>query len=277
MKKITYSVLGLHLVMASSTVLAAENSKQNNHEIYSQIKVMEHSVNESSVSQYLSPEVVEESQQMLNKARGQARIGNYITAHQIVSGVGQTIYRMNKTETSISGYSSKEVWIREMISVIESLMPAANEIAIEKGRGQNLLSSNQGMYLDGLDAFLSGDMQTAEILIKGAYTGLQNVVSDLRSGDRLVIELPEENTAEAWQDADRRYSDWLFTSQKLIELSQIAPQEAEKARQMLNDAGSRYGVARELANSQKWGEAVTSLDDAFLIMQDSWRVLGIEI
>jgi hypothetical protein len=277
MKTVVNGLLGLVISLGITGIAVAENNLSETHEVYAQIRAMEHSVSHSSVSQHLSAEVLEESQDKLARARMQAKIGNYITAHQLVSTVGQHIYTMNNTNIPVSGYSSREMWIQEMIQSINSIMPVADQIAAEKNRGQDMLSVNQALYRDGLAALKAGDTNSAEILIKGAYKGLQQVVSNLRSGDQLTVALPAENTPEAWQDAARRYNDWLYTSEKLVEMSQINTMEADEIREMLDAAGSRYGKALALADSHEWGQAVATLDDAFLIMENSWRVLGIEI
>ena len=177
-----------------------------------QIRAMEGSVKQSSVTHLYTAEQRQTKLDLLAQARREADRGNFNGALERVEQVGQMLYPVGSGDgTALEGKKLRE-WLESVSEVTAALLPPAYGIVEEKGGGTTKLDRIAQRHEAGVRAWEAGDIDLAEEVIVGAYRDLQTEVAALRSGDLLTIELPSNDTREAWLEAERRYLDWRFTA-----------------------------------------------------------------
>ena len=241
------------------------------------IAVMEYSLQRSSVTDHLSPERRDANQRVIERARTLADDGNLATAQELIARVGRDIYEMNRSQRTLSGYSAADQWRNQRIETMISIFPSAYEIAREKGSETAPLDRAKWSFMDGVSAHRMGRDPLADRLLEQAYQQLQEAVAGLRSGDLLTVSLPEPASPEGWLDAERRYRDWVYTTEAMIADGRVLEREVEPLGGYLERARAHYLAGREAAEREDWASAQGHVDRAYRVMEASWRHLGVEI
>ena len=264
------------LLSAPGFVLAAELADPVQQDVHEQIHIMERSVTESSVTDLYSDEQRDAKLDLLDRARAKADQGDIDGAIKLVEQAGRMLYPVQSSGSVLEAEKRVE-WLERVESVTGAILPAAYEIAGEKGAGTAKLDEVARRYEAGRAARAGGDIDRAETLLIDAYNILQLEVAGLRSGDRLSVTLPESDTREAWEDAEQSYLDWQFTAEWMDQSA-----AALGAAPDLIATGSRlaeefYQQAKAHAAGQRWGKAVDAVDRAYAVMEEYWRAAGIDI
>ncbi|HEY5790131.1 MAG TPA: hypothetical protein VIX81_05860, partial [Gammaproteobacteria bacterium] len=246
-------------------------------EVRDQIRVMEGAIGNSSVTGLYSEQDRAAKQALLRRATEQAELGNYNTAVDLVDQAGRLLYPMERHVTMPLGGDKLVTWLQEMDKVMASVLPAAFGIAEEKGHDGEPLKLAAAQREQGLAAWQAGDLQRAEALMVDAYNRVQAAVVGYRGGDRLVVELPANGTREAWVEAERRFQDWRFMADWMQQGGAGVDVDPEAIAAGNDRADSIYRQASRLAEQQQWQLAVDAIDQAYLVMEEHWRLAGIDI
>jgi tetratricopeptide (TPR) repeat protein len=178
--------------------------------------------------------------------------------------------------TALQGKKRLE-WLESVSEVTAALLPPAYGIAEEKGGGTTRLDQIAQRHEAGLRAWEAGDIDLAEEVITAAYRDLQTEVAALRSGDLLTIDLPSNDTREAWLEAERRYLDWRFTADWMEQSAAAMGADPEAIATGSRLAQEIYDQAAAHAARGEWAAAVEALDRAYAVMEEYWRLAGIDI
>ena len=271
-------ITALSLALFTSVPAAAEKAaRPGTEEVRDQIRMLENSVTRSSVTHRYSEEERQAKLDLLTRAQAQADQGNINTAMDLVERAGRMLYPMEMTSTAVLDGGKRREWLEQINRVTEAVLPAAYGIAGEKGQGTAALDSIAQQRDEGLAARDAGDVDRAETLIITAYNRLQSEVATLRSGDRLTIELPSSDTREAWEEARRRFQDWRFTADWMEQSAATMGTDPEAIAAGSRIADGIYQEAESHAEQQQWAEAVKAIDRAYAVMEEHWRLAGVDI
>ena len=266
----------LALLCATGPALAAEPTDPLQDDVHDQIRMMERSVTESSVTEIYSDEQRDAKLELLDRARSRADQGDIDGAMELVEQAGRMLYPVQAQGAAPEGRKRAE-WLDRVDKVTGAILPAAYEIAREKGAGTAKLDQVARQYEEGRAARIAGDIDRAEALLVAAYNILQLEVAGLRSGDRLSIALPESDTREAWAEAEQRYLDWRFTADWMEQSAAALGADPDLIATGSQLAEKFYQEAKAHAAEQRWAKAVDAIDRAYAVMEEYWRAAGIDI
>lgn len=264
------------LLFATGSALAAEPADPVQQDVHEQIHIMERSVTGSSVTDLYSDEQRDAKLDLLDRARARADQGDIDGAMELVEQAGRMLYPVQSQGVTVEGETRAE-WLKAVEKVTGAILPAAYEIAGEKGAGTAKLDEVARQYEAGRAARAAGDIDRAETLLIKAYNNLQLEVATLRSGDRLSIALPESDTREAWEEAEQRYRDWRFTADWMEQSAAALGADPDLIATGSQLAEKFYQEAKTHAAGQQWGKAVDAIDRAYAVMEEYWRAAGIDI
>jgi hypothetical protein len=265
------------LLLMTGTPMAEEPTRPSPEEVRDQIRMLESSVTESSVTRLYSAEQREAKLDLLARAEAEADQGDVDAALALVEQAGRMLYPMQMEGANALDGDKRREWLARVSAVIETILPPAYGIAEEKGRGTANLDRVARQRELGLSAWQAGDIERAEALIITAYNRLQSEVAALRSGDLLTIELPLNDTREAWEEAERRYLDWRFTADWMEQSAEAMDADPAAIATGSRLADDIYKEAAAHAQQQRWAAAVKAIDRAYAVMEEHWRLAGIDI
>ena len=265
------------LLLMTGTPMAEEPTRPSPEEVRDQIRMLESSVTESSVTHLYSAEQREAKLDLLARAEAEADQGDVDAALALVEQAGRMLYPMQMEGANALDGDKRREWLARVSAVIETILPPAYGIAEEKGRGTANLDRVARQRELGLSAWQAGDIERAEALIITAYNRLQSEVAALRSGDLLTIELPLNDTREAWEEAERRYLDWRFTADWMEQSAEAMDADPAAIATGSRLADDIYKEAAAHAQQQRWAAAVKAIDRAYAVMEEHWRLAGIDI
>lgn len=246
------------------------------HPLHEQISFYKYSVTQSSVSPTLSEQSKSEKLALLNDARQQVELGNYGNAKGLLKTVAQSLYSMspgqNHSEAHLSSRKASAI-----VEAMESILPQAQRIASEKQTGQEQLDQVMLDHQRAKAALKSNDFATASNLLKSSYRLLKQNVADLRSGDRLMINLPAPDSREGWMDAAHRYIDWRYFNRQLLSELQLRGMNTANIDQANVDADQMYDLASNIALQGDWEQAVATVDQAYRILEKAWLKAGVDV
>ena len=264
------------LLFASGYALSSEQADPGQQDVHEQIHIMERSVTESSVTDLYSEEQRDAKLELLDRARDKADQGDINAAMELVEQAGRMLYPMESSGAMLEGDKRAE-WLERVEKVTGAILPAAYEIAGEKGAGTAKLDEVARQYQAGRAARAGGDIDRAETLLIDAYNVLQLEVAGLRSGDRLSVTLPESDTREAWEEAEQSYLDWKFTAEWMEQSAAALGADPDLIATGSRLAEKFYQEAKAYAAGQRWAKAVDAIDRAYAVMEEYWRAAGIDI
>jgi hypothetical protein len=264
------------LLFATRSASAAEPADPVQQDVHEQIHIMERSVTESSVTDLYSDEQRDAKLDLLDRARARADQGDIDGAMELVDRAGRMLYPMQSSGAAPEGEKRVE-WLEKVEKVMGAILPAAYEIAMEKGAGTAKLDEVARQYEQGRAARADGDIDRAETLLIDAYNILQLEVASLRSGDRLSVTLPESGTREAWEEAEQSYLDWRFTADWMEQSAAALGADPDLIATGSRLAEKFYQEAKAHAAGQRWDKAVVAVDRAYAVMEEYWRAAGIDI
>lgn len=263
---VTILALGLTTSAQGSTGTQTET-------IENQISFIEQSVNSSSVTALHSEEDRARKLRLLQLARGHLEQNQINTAMELVGQTGRLLYPMNP---KITNAEASESWTSDVVEVIGAMLPVAYEIALAKGEDTTALRSVKERFevytlerASGIDLSLSFLIET--------YNELQSEIVLLRSEDYLTIALPTGANSQAWQDAERRYHDWRFTTEWMVSMADSMGVDGNAIYEGNLKAENLYQLASEHADEQSWALALATIDQAYLSMESAWRQAGVDL
>lgn len=270
MNKLFSALLFPGLLLA--TPLAAQASAS--HPLYDQLRFYEYSVTRSSVSPTLSEQRKSEKLELLEDARRHVESGNYRDAEALLQKLAQNLYSMSP-EQDRTRLSIKETLA--ILQAIDSILPQAQRIALEKQAGQEQLERVKQDHQLAKEALKNHDLITAGNLLQSSYRLLKQNVADLRSGDLLRINLPAADSREGWMDAANRYADWRYLNRQLLVEMRQRGLDTNDINQANTDADRLYHQASNIALQGNWEQAVETADQAYRILERAWRKTGMDI
>ena len=264
----TLAVAGMLL---TTPLVTQANSE---HALRDQINYYEYSITQSSVSPSLSEARKTEKLQLLHDARQQVDLGHYRTAAGILSKVAQNLYTLSPKGT---GAGPSQDRIEAIMSAIASILPQAQKIALQKQFDQASLHQVMEDYQRAKAALEANDRTTASQLLESSYRVLKENVATLRSGDRLLIQLPAADSREGWMDAAHRYLDWRYFNRQLLSSMREDGINTSVIDQANLDADQAYDLATNIALQGDWKQAVATVDQAYRILENAWRDVGVDV
>lgn len=262
--------LALSLSINASASLSHEELSQH-HE------VIQRSLHDSSITAMTDPAVQASASAWLTRAQRNLEAGNLKTAHSQLLEAGRLLYPMQPQDRVTLSQPKRRDWLNQVDDAIATLLPVAHDIAAEKGKRSATLGAVKFLQDNGREALASGDLPLAERLLSQAYNGLQQEIVDLRSGDEFVIEQPGAATRAGWEDAERRFADWRFSADWMIQMADAMGTDPQLIRSGNQAADSLYREAQSLAQQANWQEATRMLDSAYRVMEQHWRQAGVDI
>jgi tetratricopeptide (TPR) repeat protein len=272
MGKLKTSLLFSTFVLLSPLAVQANTA----HPLYEQIQFYEYSVTQSSVSPTISEQRKTEKLALLDEARRQVESGNYPQARGLMKEVAQNLYSMSpepKHDQALLTIHKTTAILRAM----DSLLPEAHRIALEKHAGSDQLEQIKQDHQRAKAAIRSHDLVTASALLQSSYQQLKQNLSELRSGDLLIINLPAANSREGWMDAASRYIDWRYLNTQLLQEMRQRGMSTIDIDQAKENADHLYNSASDIALQGNWEQAVETADQAYRILEKAWRDTGIDI
>ena len=264
------------LLIATGSTPAAESTGLSQEEVHDKIRMMERSVTDSSVTDRYSDIEREAKLELLDEAKSRADQGDIDGAMALVERAGRLFYPVEATGVTLEG-EKRIAWLERVDKVIVTILPVAYEIASEKDASTVKLDEVTRQHEEGRAARAAGDIDRAETLLITAYNILQSDVAGLRSGDLLTIALPESDTPEAWEEAERRYLDWRFTADWMEQSAAALDADPDLIATGSRLAEGYYQEAKAHAAGQQWAKAVDAIDRAYAVMEEYWRAAGIDI
>ena len=265
-------------VLAGLMLTAPLAAQANNPDsIENQIKFYEYSITQSSVSPTLSEQRKSEKLGLLDMARNLAALGNERRAEAILNQIAEQLYPV-PTQRSAASQEQLDIERAHAISkAMASILPQAHQIALEKQADQSQLHRLTLDHQVAKSALESNDMSSAHDLLLASYREMKHSVANLRSGDRLFIELPQPDSREGWMDAASRYLDWRYFNRQLLAEMENSNQFFGEIDQANRDADQLYDLASSIALQGDWAQAVDTVDQAFAILEKAWRDIGIDV
>lgn len=239
--------------------------------------VIKRALVDSSVAAIVEPDTHMAATNWINKAQRNLELGNYKTARSQLLEAGRLLYPMTPNSDLVLSESKKRHWLAEIDRVMTTLMPVANEIAERKQADQQQLALAAFLQQNGRDALTAEDLDTANQHFNNAYNILQQQIVSLRSGDELVIEQPDSQSRAGWEDAERRFADWRFFADWMIEQAEAMEADAQLIISGNEAADALYADAQLLAQNANWDDAVKLMDKAYRVLEQNWRKAGVDI
>ena len=265
------ALLGLSLATQASTLRPTPN------EVQDQIRIMETSVSASSVTNRYDDAQRQAKLELLERAKTLAAQGNQTTALDLVEQAGRLLYPMERRDSVTLSDAKRRAWLQEIDQVMATVLPAAFQIAEEKGVVSEDLVTAASLREHGVTKLESGDLEAADNLLVDAYNRMQSSVAGLRSGDNLTVSLVSGDPRLEWAEAQRRYQDWQVTASWMEAIAPTLEADARAIANGRNEADAIYREAVGLAETGQWQAAVETIDRAYLVMEDRWREAGIDI
>ena len=265
------------LLLGASSMLNANTIQPSAEEMKQRVEIMEKAVVDSSVTALYQPEQRQQKLQLIDDARASLRQGNVKTAADQLERAARLLYPMESQDGIPLSSDKRRDWVAQMDQAIQALMPAARDIAIEKRVSTDLLTLSESLHQQGQAAASAGELARAERLLTDAYLALQNAVVELRSGDMLVIEQPDNGTENAWKEAVRRFEDWRITADWMQYSAEALGVDPSIIAQGSREADQIFQQARSNAQAGEWRQATELIDQAYLTMEDYWREAGMDI
>lgn len=276
-KKVPAASILTVAVFAIGVAMAEDQTAPSPEEVRGTIRMMEKSVTDSSVTHLYTAEQRDAKLELLTRADAEANQGHVDAAMALVEQAGRMLYPMEMQDEVVLEGEKRLEWLEKISAVTEAILPAAYSIAEEKGASTGNLDRISRQRDEGLAAWEAGNVDQAETLIITAYNLLQSEVASLRSGDLLTIALPSNDTREAWEEAERRYLDWRFTADWMEQSGAALGADPETIANGSRLAEEIYQEARAYAAQGKWAAAVKTIDKAYAVMEEHWRMAGIDI
>ncbi|HEY5717815.1 MAG TPA: hypothetical protein VIS52_04920 [Motiliproteus sp.] len=265
----------LPVVALSLSITAQANLSLE--ELTHQSEVIQRSLFDSSVTAMTEPNVHAEASGWLMRAKRNLEVGNLKTARSQLLEAGRLLYPMQPLSSVNLSDDKQRAWLNQIDAAIATLLPVAYDISAEKGKRSATLGAVKFLQDNGREALASGDLPLADRLLSQAYNGLQQEIVDLRSGDEFVIEQPRAATRAGWEDAERRFVDWRFSADWMIQMAEAMGTDPQLIRTGNQAADSLYREAQSLAQQANWQDATRMLDSAYRVMEQHWRQAGVDI
>jgi hypothetical protein len=275
MKKLSTIAIASSLLFVSLNINANSDNKQS---IASKIHFYEFSVTKSSISGLYGEDFKANQMDLIFRAREQANLGNLLTAEGLLQRVAKNIYAMPDEKQSTSSLTIKESQrMQTMLKAVESILPHAQTIAVEKESRIDELAQIKSNVLRAKNELSDDNGVAAKPIIEDAYLQLKQSVAGLRSGDRLYLTIPDPKTREGWQDSAKRFQDWRFLNEYLQAKMKINGADVDVFEKAQSGADSVYEEATSIALKGDWEAAVDRLDVAYRVLEKSWRDAGIDL
>ncbi len=265
------------LALASLIVSVPLAAQADRSRLLDQIQFHEYAVMQSSVTPTLNDQLKSEKLALIDDARSQVELGNYRTAEGLLKKVAQNLYRMKPDQPmgdtpQLSMNGARAIW-----AAMDAMLPQAQRIAREKQASEAQLQQVERNHHLARAELEANDLAGASDLLLGSYRVMKQHIADLRSGERLMIELPDPNSREGWMDAAHRYLDWRYFNRELLSAmknNQLDTGDIDRANA---DADQMYDLASTIALQGDWRQAVATVDQAYRILENAWREAGIDV
>ncbi|MDX1594119.1 MAG: hypothetical protein R3298_07715 [Gammaproteobacteria bacterium] len=267
----------LATLLAVPLALQANTLRPTPDEVEQRIRIMETSVSASSVTPLYSENQRDAKLALLERARDQVERGNVTTALDHVEQAGRLLYPMERRDRVTLSDDKRREWLWAIDRVMDTVLPAAFGIAEEKGVVNDDLVTAASLREHGIAKLAAGDLEAADNLLVDAYNRMQAAVSELRSGERLVVSIERDDPRLAWAEAERRYQDWQVTSSWMQAMAPSMGADPQLIAEGLSAGDAIYREAVDLASLSRWHAAVETIDRAYLVMEEHWRAAGIDI
>lgn len=255
--------------------LAAQASDEDS--LQDQIRFYHYSVTQSSVSPALSEQSKSQKLRLLENARRQVELGHDLVARELLRTVAQRLYRMPANQQASTQAQLGLDEANAISKAIESILPQAHRIAMEKQADQEPLHRVMLDHQIARAALEANDMTTASSLLQASYRVLKQTVADLRAGDQLIVKLPEPNSREGWMDAAHRYLDWRYFNRQLLAAARDRGIDTTQLVEANRDADQIYDLASSIALQGDWKQAVATVDRAYRILEKAWQNAGVDV
>jgi hypothetical protein len=248
----------------------------HDHPIFEKILITQKLLSDSSATAIFTTQEIQKKSHLLEMAHEEAHKGNIKEAEKLLARAGSQLYAGN-AESNNKTVAELERWVDELIAAMAAMIPRALEIAKEKDLDLMPIESARTIKDKGLKARDSGDLELAASLLYEAYSHLEQLVANMRSGDNLTVELPQKGTEAAWLDSARRYEDWLFIADWLKDQSQAMQLDEEYLENAKRKAEALFALAKKKADDKRWLDANKLVDEAYSVMETAWRDQGVDI
>lgn len=259
--------LGIYAITGSYIDIKAET--------HLDIEAMEWSLRNSSVAKTLDNYVLDKSLSMVERAKEEARNGNYRTAREFVRRAGQPLSNM-AADAMAGKHPEPTSYKQELRATLASLLPEAQRIALEKGYSTNFIHQTNDL-LESSDALFSrGQRDDARALLEEANSLVRQNIARMRSGDYLYVEILKRSPAEDWLDGLRRIEERRMISQFLLVEAEASGIDIQSLQLGLQSAEATVARAESMAEEQRWHLALNTLDQAYVQFEESWRTAGVD-
>lgn len=240
-----------------------------------QIAVTEWNLKHSSVSTTISHYVMDNSMQLLSRARVELASGNVRTAQELTRRAGRPLSEMDST-ASRGKHPDALVHAQELRATLASIIDAAERVAAEKSAPSGFVATAR-KSLSEADSLLARQRPgQARELMEQAYLDTQQAIAELRRGDVFYIAAPSTLTAADWDDGLRRIDERRLITGYLLLEAHAEGIDIEPLQAGARDAEAAVADATRLAATQRWDQALQRLDSAYVTYEESWRAVGIE-
>jgi len=254
----------------------AQAHPPHDHPIFEKILITQKLLSDSSASAIFTTQEIRKKSNLLEMAHEEAHKGNFEEAEKLIARAGSQLYAGN-TESQNKTAAELERWVDELIAAMAAMIPRALEIAREKKLDLMPIESAKTVGDKGIEARDKGDLDLAASLLYEAYSHLEQLVANMRAGDKLTVELPSTGTEAAWLDSARRYEDWLFIADWLKDQAQAMQLDEEYLDIAKQKAQALFALAKKEAANKRWQDANRLIDEAYSVMETAWRDQGVDI
>ena len=277
-KSLLSALLATLLSTASWAGTASSKSMTPANPLANEIDVAEWSLKHSSVAATISAQTLENSLQLLSRAREELARGHEKTAQELSRQASQPITRM-EGQALKGKHPDQVLHIDTIRQTLVSITDAGENIAREKAASTAFVTAARDA-LQRSDALLAAqNIDAARALLLQSYAQVQQHVSQLRSGDYFYIEARAGAVrgGEAdWADGLRRMDERRVITGYLLLEAQVGGIDVSEMQQGVSEAEAAFDQAERQAKEERWEQALKTLDFAYARYEDSWRAVGVE-
>lgn len=240
-----------------------------------QIKEVEWNLKFSSIASSLKPSVLDRCLIMIDDARSAVAAGNLRAASDLVERAALPLHEMSP-EAMAGKHPDKRLLLNEKQETLVSITDSSEKIAREKGLPTGFADTARAALKRSNELNDQGKPEKALEVIDQAYLDVQRQVARLRDGETFYLPIAEMPADRKWSDGLRRFNERkLLTEYLIIEASEDGIDTSALTAGMQAAEDSRKKAA-ELAQAQRWDQAMQSLEVAYAKFESSWKAVGLE-